>query len=64
MASENVDKLIKTLQDDPVLAAELSLALAKLKAAAGVTLTKEDKKEFFLQLADFASKEVLIIIWF
>lgn len=63
MASPNVDKLLLTLQNDGVLAAEISLAFAKLEAAAGVDLTKEEKKEFFKELADLTSREILIVAW-
>jgi hypothetical protein len=63
MASENVDKMLKALQDDGVLTAEVQLAFAKVEAAAGVDLTKDEKKEFLKELADMSSREVLII-WF
>ncbi|HGF5134598.1 hypothetical protein [Vibrio parahaemolyticus] len=61
MASENVDKMLNALQNDGVLAAEVQLAFAKVEAAAGVDLTKDEKKEFLSELANLSSREVLIV---
>jgi hypothetical protein len=63
MASPNVDKLLLTLTENAVIAAEISLAFAKLEAAAGVDLNKEEKKEFFKELSDLTSREILIVAW-
>lgn len=63
MASANVDKVLLTLQENGVLAAELQLVFAKLEASAGVDLTKEEKKEFLKELSELTSREILIV-WF
>lgn len=63
MATPNVDKMLKTMQQNNALMAELSLALARIEGAAGVNLTDDEKKEFFKELADLMSREVLVI-WF
>jgi hypothetical protein len=61
MASSNVDKALRVLQENGVLAAELQLAFAKIEAAAEVDLTKDEKKEFLKELSELSSRETLIV---
>jgi hypothetical protein len=57
MASRNVEKMLKTLRDDRVLTAEFSLLLVKLEAAANVTPTPDERKDFFKELIDLMSRQ-------
>lgn len=57
MASPNVDKMIKALQSSGVLLNELHLACARIEESAGVDLTKEEKVEFFQEIARLAPME-------
>lgn len=63
MASENVDKVLLKMRDDPALALELSLALVRLEASAGVNLTVPEKQELFQSLAEDLTKERVTLIW-
>lgn len=61
MPSTNVNKAIKTLKDNPVLALELSLSLAKIEATSEVKMTKVEKKEFMQELAESFSSEAFVV---
>jgi hypothetical protein len=65
MASQNVDKALKALREDPVLALELSVVLAKIESAAAVHMTKLEKKEFIQELSNAFSQESIVVVgWF
>ncbi len=47
MASANVQSIINTLRENPDLLIDLNKALTIIFAASGVTLTVDEKKEFY-----------------
>jgi hypothetical protein len=57
MASPNVDKMIEALQQNGVLVAELHLVCARIEEEAQVDLTKDEKIEFFQEIARLAPLE-------
>lgn len=60
MASPNVDKMVHTLQESEELLLEFQKVLVKIEEAAGVDLTKDEKKEFLREIGDLASQEIFI----
>ena len=60
MASANVDACLRVLKDQPALMLELSLALTKIREAAGVKLTKAEGQEFLQELAKAIETEAIV----